>query len=202
LLSEIRAHESAVIQALATQPSQGFRPPIVKVPPFGCDAVPERFEGAWEAFTAQCHARPNAWQAAISSAADLFGHWGLQLVALGFTPGDVFEIPHSGKQGGLAWFIRGSSAVALGPGFAKLEDGQAHRSVAGTGLWSATSGISVLWTRVSGTGLCSLFSNFRFPGGESGSTVGRDQFDALKLSRPVNQKHKELPAAKRDSEPP
>ena len=50
--------------------------------------------------------------------------------------------------------------------------------VAGTGLWSATSGNSVLWTPVSCTGLCLLFPNFRFPGGETGSTVGRDQFDA------------------------
>jgi hypothetical protein len=50
--------------------------------------------------------------------------------------------------------------------------------LSGTGLWSAICGISLLWTRVSGAGLCSLFSNFRFRGGETGSTVGRDQFDA------------------------
>ena len=48
--------------------------------------------------------------------------------------------------------------------------------LAGTGLWSTTSGISVLRTRLSGAGLCSLFSNFRFGGGETGSTVAGDRF--------------------------
>jgi hypothetical protein len=49
--------------------------------------------------------------------------------------------------------------------------------LAGTGLSSTTSGISVFLTRVSGAGLCSLFSNFRFRGEETGSTAGRDQFE-------------------------
>jgi IS66 C-terminal element len=48
--------------------------------------------------------------------------------------------------------------------------------LAGAGLWPAISGISVLWARVSGAGLCSLFSNFRFWGGETGSTVAGDRF--------------------------
>ena len=65
LLSEIRAYESAVIKALAAEPPQGFRPGIVKVPPFGCDVTPERFRAAWEAFTAQCPAGRNAAAMAI-----------------------------------------------------------------------------------------------------------------------------------------
>jgi hypothetical protein len=48
--------------------------------------------------------------------------------------------------------------------------------LAGGGLWPAISGISVVWARVSGAGLCSLFSNFRFWGGETGSTVAGDRF--------------------------
>jgi hypothetical protein len=113
LVGDLRAHESAVIEALVTEP--GFRPPIVKVPPFGCDAVPERFKAAWEAMLAQCPpgVRPIAWQTAIIDAADLFGHWGSQLVALGFTPNDLFAVPRHGKAGGLAWFMRGSPAMAL-----------------------------------------------------------------------------------------
>jgi hypothetical protein len=43
--------------------------------------------------------------------------------------------------------------------------------LAGTGLWSATSGISAHWTRVLGAGLCSLFSNFRFRAGETDSLL-------------------------------
>src|SRR5579884_2949403 len=56
-----------------------------------------------------------------------FGTWGLQLVTLGFTPADIFDIPHSGKPGGLAWFMRGSPVMALGPSFAKLQDGRMCR---------------------------------------------------------------------------
>jgi hypothetical protein len=41
--------------------------------------------------------------------------------------------------------------------------------LAGAGLWRAISGISVLWARVSGAGLCSPFSNFRFGGAKTGS---------------------------------
>jgi hypothetical protein len=43
-------------------------------------------------------------------------------------------------------------------------------------LWSAISSISALAGRVSGAGLCSLFSNFRFGGAETGSTADRDWF--------------------------
>jgi hypothetical protein len=78
---------------------------------------------------------------------------------------------------------------------------------AGTGLWSATSGISLLWTRVSGAGLCSLFSNFRFGGGEIGSTVGRDRFEAhsREAIAPSESKAQELTAATaatKEPEPP
>ena len=107
LLGELRAHETAVMDILRegrakgaisirpAQPAEAFRPPIVRVPPFGCDTVPERFRAAWEAILGQCPTgvRPIIWQAAISDAADLFSYWGLQLVSLGFTPGDVFEVP-------------------------------------------------------------------------------------------------------------
>jgi hypothetical protein len=58
------------------------------------------------------------------------------------------------------------------------QDGKASKfprvRLVSPGLRGATSGISVLW--VSGAGLCSLFSNFRFGGRETGSTVARDRF--------------------------
>src|SRR5262249_54153051 len=103
---------------------------IVKVPPFGCDTVPERFNAAWEAMLAQCPpgVRPIVWQAATTDAADLFGYWGLQLKNLGFVPGDLFDVPHDGRQGGLAWFKKGSPVLALGRGFANLGDGRIWRA--------------------------------------------------------------------------
>jgi hypothetical protein len=52
-----------------------------------------------------------------------------------------------------------------------------------SGLWPATSGISVLWARLSGAGLRSLFSNFRFRREETGSTVARDRFEERPLGK-------------------
>jgi hypothetical protein len=49
--------------------------------------------------------------------------------------------------------------------------------LAGAGLWSAISGIVILWARVSGAGLCSLFSNFRFREEDTGSPAVRDRFE-------------------------
>ena len=53
----------------------------------------------------------------------------------------------------------------------------------GAGLRSATPGISVLWARLSGAGLCSLFSNFRLREEETGSTVARDRFEERPLGK-------------------
>ena len=53
----------------------------------------------------------------------------------------------------------------------------------GDGLRLATPGISVLWARLSGAGLCSLFSNFRFGGEETGSTVARDRLEERSLGK-------------------
>jgi hypothetical protein len=118
LLGELRARESAVIACLRkggatsvdlsnpARAAEPFWPRIVRVAPFGCDTMPDRFKSAWEAFTARCPTgvRPILWQAAVTDAADLFGHWGLQLVAQGFMPGHLFDVPNNGKQGGLCWF--------------------------------------------------------------------------------------------------
>jgi len=61
----------------------------VKVPPFGCDAVPEQFKAAWDAFTAECPpgVMPLQWQFALTDAADVFSYWGLQLIKLGLHAG-------------------------------------------------------------------------------------------------------------------
>jgi hypothetical protein len=110
LLGELRKHERTVIEALTAEPALDFRPPLKRVPPFGCDAVPERCKPTWEALLAQC--RPSERQSrqwnrqkqAISDAADLFSIWG--------------------TQDGLVWFMHGSPVMALGKGVAQLQDGR------------------------------------------------------------------------------
>jgi hypothetical protein len=70
---------------------------------------------------------PLQWQFALTDAAELFSYWGLQLIKLGFTPGDIFDVSHDGKPGGLAWAMQGNLVMALGPGRAQLQDGRIWR---------------------------------------------------------------------------
>jgi hypothetical protein len=46
---------------------------------------------------------------------------GAELNRLHWTPGNLFDVPHDGRQGGLAWFLHGEHVVALGPGRAFTE---------------------------------------------------------------------------------
>jgi hypothetical protein len=95
----------------------------VKEPHFGCDHIPARYLQAWNDLLSQCPAGVNAavWETAIYDSAALFGTWGVELNRLRWTPGNLFDVPHDGRQGGLAWFLHGEHVVALGPGRAFTE---------------------------------------------------------------------------------
>jgi hypothetical protein len=41
-----------------------------------------------------------------------------------WTPGDLFDVPHDGKQGGLAWHIHGKPVISLIGNVAYLADGR------------------------------------------------------------------------------
>jgi hypothetical protein len=53
----------------------------------------------------------------------------------------------------------------------------------GASLWPPISGVFVLRARVAGACLFSAFSNFRFGGAETGSTVARDWFEERPLGK-------------------
>jgi hypothetical protein len=65
--------------------------------------------------------------AAIYDAALLFGDFGQLLDEYRWPPGDIFDVPQDGKQGGLVWFIKGSPVVALGRQMAQTQDGRIWR---------------------------------------------------------------------------
>jgi hypothetical protein len=144
LLSELRAHEGAIIQAIwagagadaisiiPPRPAEAFRPPILQEPPFGLDQVPDRYRAAWEAFLTQCPAggTPHVWQAAIFDAATLFGSFGALIDEYRWAPGDLFDVPRDGRPDGVIWFIKGSPVVAVGRGMVQCQDGRIWRRAA------------------------------------------------------------------------
>jgi NAD(P)-dependent dehydrogenase (short-subunit alcohol dehydrogenase family) len=70
----------------------------------------------------------------------------------------------------------GGKAIAVQGDVAKAADVEKIFAITPTSLWSAISSISALAGRVSGAGLCSPFSNFRFGGAETGSIADRERF--------------------------
>ena len=107
-------------------------PRIVREPPFGSDAAPARYRAAWDGLLSQCPPRvkPAVWEAAIFDAATLFGDFGKLLEDYRWTPGNLFDVPYDGKQGGLAWFIKGSPVVAIGRAMVQCQDGRIWRRAA------------------------------------------------------------------------
>jgi hypothetical protein len=106
-----------------------LNPRITRQPPFGSDRMPAQYAQAWQAMLDQCPpgVKPFQWEAAIFDAAALFGDWGALLVEYGWAPNDLFAVPHHDRQGGLAWFIKGSPVVALGRQMAQTQDGRIYR---------------------------------------------------------------------------
>jgi hypothetical protein len=81
------------------------------------DSVPEPYHDAWGRL--QCQ-RPtavseDAWRLAVNDAGLFLDAWGSLAVEFEWTPGDLFDLPRDGKQGGLVWFLNGESVRSLGP---------------------------------------------------------------------------------------
>lgn len=95
------------------------------------DSVPERYLDGWARLQLQ---RPVGvdearWRQAINDAGRFLDIWGTLAAELGFTPGDVLDVPRSGKPGGLAWFANGSLVAVLNQDGAKCVDGRIWRRV-------------------------------------------------------------------------
>jgi hypothetical protein len=106
---------------------------IVKEPPFGSDGVPPRYETAWQALLSQCPpVRPVVWEAAIYDAAFLFGNFGSELARLGWTAGNLLDVPHDSTPGGLVWFVQGSPARRSWPSAGRSPSARTGGSIEGS----------------------------------------------------------------------
>ena len=91
------------------------------------DSVPEPYLDVWARL--QCHppkGAPNEeWRQVIDDAGRFLDQWGSRAVEFGWTPGDLFDVPCDGVQGGLAWFLEGEDVRSLGPEHAVTRSGRA-----------------------------------------------------------------------------
>jgi hypothetical protein len=51
----------------------------------------------------------------VDAAGRFLDEWGSLAETFGWLPGDLFDVPHDGRAGGLAWFLMGERVRALGP---------------------------------------------------------------------------------------
>jgi hypothetical protein len=132
VLAAIRAHKAEIVSVLRAAATPAAHPPprITRDPHFGCDDVPPRYTHAWNDLLSQCPAgvKPFFWETAIYDSAALFGCWGAELARLGWTPGNLFDVPHDDKPGGLVWHLLGERVLALGPERAFTETGVFDRA--------------------------------------------------------------------------
>jgi hypothetical protein len=124
---ELVANKLAILAELRQTGALPWPAPRIKrEEPFGLDHVPERYQTACRSLLSQCPASvgPFVWEAAKHDAAILFGDFGRLLGEYQWPPGDLFDVPHNGKSGGLVWFIKGSPVTAVGHGMAQTQDGR------------------------------------------------------------------------------
>jgi hypothetical protein len=72
-------------------------------------SVPEPYLDAWARLQVQKPMRVSDadWRLAINDAARFLDQWGKLADSFGWTPGDLFDVPHDGATRGVVWFIKG-----------------------------------------------------------------------------------------------
>jgi hypothetical protein len=89
-------------------------------------SVPQPYLDGWARLQSQ---RPAAipqlqWRQAVDSAGRFLDEWGSLTETFGWSPGDLFDVPHDGRPGGVAWFLIGERVRALGPEHAITTSGR------------------------------------------------------------------------------
>jgi hypothetical protein len=86
-----------------------------------------RFLDAWARINHQKPATVSEaeWRLAIDDGGRFLDAWGGDAATMRWTPGEWFDVPRDGRQGGLVWQLKGERVDALGDDRARLEDGRA-----------------------------------------------------------------------------
>jgi hypothetical protein len=88
------------------------------------DSVPSLYLDAWARLNCQKPARVSEpeWRLALDDGGRFLDAWGEDAAALGWTPGDLFDV-----TAGLVWRLGGASVTALGADQIRMDDGHMIR---------------------------------------------------------------------------
>ena len=89
-------------------------------------SVPDAYLDAWARLQVQRPATvsEDEWQLAVNDAGLFLNRWVSLAVEFQWSPGDLFDVPRDGRQGGLVWFLKGEKVRALGLEHAVTESGR------------------------------------------------------------------------------
>jgi hypothetical protein len=85
------------------------------------DRVPAVFLYVWSPVNHQkpCAVSEAEWRLALDDGGLFLDQWGAEAAALGWTPGDLFDV-----RAGLVWWLGGARVEALGADHVRLGDGR------------------------------------------------------------------------------
>lgn len=90
------------------------------------DRVPALYLDTWARLNCQKPERVSGaeWRLALDDGGRFLDGWGLIAAELQWSAGDLFDVPHGSRSGGLVWRLGGVRVEALGPDHARLGDGR------------------------------------------------------------------------------
>ncbi|MGA2794577.1 MAG: hypothetical protein ABSE69_13800, partial [Roseiarcus sp.] len=65
-----------------------------------------------------------AWRQAMNDGGLFLDAWGDRAAKLGWTAGELFDVPRDGEHGGLVWFIQGERIEGVGAHRARTDGGR------------------------------------------------------------------------------
>jgi hypothetical protein len=90
------------------------------------DRVPAVYLDAWARLQCQrpFSVDPDAWSRAIEGGGLFLDAWGADAAKMGWSAGELFDVPSHGRRAGLVWQLKGEQVEALGDDHIRLSDGR------------------------------------------------------------------------------
>lgn len=90
------------------------------------DSIPIAYLDTWARLNCQRPMRVSEteWRLALDDGGRFLDAWGNEAAKLGWTAGDLFNVPRDGRRGGLIWFLAGEKVEAFGLEDVRFSDGR------------------------------------------------------------------------------